>query len=81
MIRAFQLQINNTLSYRLVILKMWEPMLWYHPLTLRLHGYGDATAMYICRADILSYMYLKYQYRQELEYKNTWHLYIPIKRV
>ena len=33
----------------------------------RSHGYGDATATYICRSEIPSRIYAKLQYRQELE--------------
>ena len=45
--------------------------LWYHPVTPRPHGYGDATVTYIRRFEILSYIYAKYHYRRESEYETT----------
>ena len=61
--RALQLQINITLICRLVVLKMWESRLWYHPVTPRSRGYGDVTATYIRRSKIPSRIYAKHQYR------------------
>ena len=36
----------------------------------RSRGYGDVTATIIYRSKILSHIYAKHQYRQELEFKN-----------
>jgi len=80
MTHAFQLQISLPLICRLVVLKMWEPKLLYHPVTLRSHGYGDITATYICRAEIPLHIYIKDQYRQESECRNTVVIYIPTKK-
>jgi len=35
---AFQLQISLLLICRLIILRMWEPRQWYHPITPWSHG-------------------------------------------
>ena len=51
---------------------MWEPRLWYQPVTPRSGGYGDVTATYIRRSEIPSRIYAKHQYRQVKEYGSTW---------
>jgi len=58
------------------VLKMWEPRLWYHPITSGSHGYVDVTATYICRVEIPSHIYAKHQYRQESEYESKVVIYI-----
>jgi len=40
-------------------------------ITPRSGEYGDVTATYICRSEIPSRIYAKYQYRQESEYEST----------
>ena len=52
---------------------MWEPGLWYQPVTPQFGGYGDAIMTYICRSEIPSRIYAKHQYRQVKEYIGTWH--------
>ena len=46
----------------------------------RSRGYGDATATYIRRSEILSRIYAKHQYRQESECGSTVVIYIPIEK-
>ena len=41
---VFQLQISLPLICRLDVLRMWEPRLWYHPVTPRSRGYGEVIA-------------------------------------
>ena len=48
---ALQLQINISLICQLVVPKMWEPKLWYHPVTPRSRGYGVVTVTYIRRSE------------------------------
>jgi len=40
-------------------------------VTPRSHGYGNVTAAYIRRSEILSHIYAKHQYRQQSEYEST----------
>jgi len=40
---------------------VWEPKLWYHPVTPRFHGYGDVTATYIRRSELPSHIYAKHK--------------------
>jgi len=43
-------------------------------------GYGDVTAMYICRSEIPSRRYAKHQFRKESEYGSTVVIYIPTEK-
>ena len=74
--RALQLQINTSLICQLVVLRMLEPRLWYHPVTPRSGGYGDVTATYIRRLEIPSRINAKHHYMQELECGSTMIIYI-----
>jgi len=51
----FEIQLNSLIVY----------------VTPRPDGYGDATAMYICKTETSSRIYVKHQYRPESEYGST----------
>ena len=49
-------------------------------MTPRSCGYGDVTATCICRSEMPSRIYAKYQYRQESECGSTVVIYIPTEK-
>jgi len=80
MTRVTKLQINPTLICWLVVLKVWEPRLWYQSVAPWSHGYGDTTATYIHRAIVPSCMYAKHQYNIGIRVWKYVIIYIPTQK-